>query len=132
MRALALSAWAMVTLFAGCTYECNGSNCSDGCCGANGVCYVGGSDQFCGLQGASCQDCGAQQKVCGGGVCDVACVADSPCETRLDCCAKHLCVDGRCVACRSSGQSCFHHEDCCAYPAQTCQQYNFAWVCRSL
>jgi hypothetical protein len=143
MRRLVLIA---LTAFAGlsaCTYECNATNCADGCCGANGVCYAGGSDgggsdTYCGLGGAACQDCAAQQQTCNAGTCGVACVMGAHCEKSSDCCSTQICWNpnpelgnGECTHCRAGGDSCVYNEDCCGYPGLRCDRpdgVNF--ICR--
>ena len=122
MRMLALCALALVTVLEGCAYECNATNCADGCCGGGGVCYVGGKDPYCGLNGAACQDCSAQQRICGEGVCGLDCVLDSPCKSKDDCCADYLCFEEKCTKCRGGGATCWHKEECCGFPLQLCER----------
>jgi len=113
MRTLVLLAWAPLLLSA-CTYECNAANCADGCCGENGVCYVGGSDRYCGEGAVACQDCSAKQQSCKAGRCETPCVKGAPCQTRADCCSAYICVNQACTTCLLSEAVCTDKGDCCA------------------
>lgn len=138
MRSPVLLALVALAALPACTYECDAANCADGCCGDNGVCHVAGGDAFCGLGGAACQDCGAQQLTCGAGTCEVACVQGAPCETSSDCCSSLFCwksspgqSQGECSPCRRSGESCSLNEDCCGFPSHRCQRPDgIHFVCR--
>ncbi|MGC4117741.1 MAG: hypothetical protein QM765_24930 [Myxococcales bacterium] len=116
MRTLALYAWVLTGLLASCSYECNASNCADGCCGANGVCYVGGGDPYCGLKGAACQDCGAQGLLCNSaGTCEKRCDRNASCSDEEDCCPLFTCFQQKCVYCLDVGSICEHGPNCCGY-----------------
>lgn len=138
MRTPVLLALATIAGLSACTYECNASNCADGCCGENGVCYVRGGDAFCGLDGLACQDCRADQRICSNGACGIPCVRGSSCETSSDCCSTLICwksspglSQGECSSCRGPGESCSLNEDCCGYPSQRCQRPDgFNFICR--
>jgi hypothetical protein len=97
---------------------CNGQTCPSGCCdGAN--CLPGNLDSFCGIAGAACLDCEAQDQRCQGQSCsDVP----PPCNATncQGCCDTFdVCQPGFIdVQCGQAGKSC---EDCTQLvPASTC------------
>lgn len=139
MRSLVLWACALITLLPGCSYDCNASNCADGCCGANGVCYVGGTDESCGLGGAACQDCSAAGQICGRGKCGLKCVEGLACEKKADCCDELICWEKSCAPCRWRGESCASSEECCGHDptnidSRRCWPTNgntyLPWICQ--
>ena len=110
------------------TRQCNATNCQDGCCDAEGMCWVGGSDDYCGQGGHACIDCSASGMRCketGTACCGQT---GNSCSSDANCCEgaysfdKFYCEsrDGgsTCQACKSYGQ-CAESRECC--PSYTCQ-----------
>ncbi len=71
---------------------CDPGNCA-GCC-SNGQCLgapLNGSSNFCGNNGAVCDNCGARGEACT----NFTCVASTPCNPAT--CANGCCANGQCI-----------------------------------
>ncbi|MBI5543293.1 MAG: hypothetical protein HY901_05355 [Deltaproteobacteria bacterium] len=132
LRFTLLSLTVLLSL-SSCSYDCNSSNCADGCCGEHGVCYVGGPDKACGLLGAACVDCSASGTSCAKGACVVSCQAGRSCRSKADCCATHFCVNGECESCRIQGEVCSIPGAACCEKLDCERPFSTSttWTCRS-
>ena len=87
-----------------CDKKCTPQNCPKGCCSADGfTCVQPPTDTACGLNGATCQDCAFQNKICWNGRCEPDC--KKTCER---CCQGNHCVsEWNDQTCGSNGLACF-------------------------
>jgi hypothetical protein len=132
---------AIALLAAGCQHVCDASNCPDGCCGEDGLCWVDNTQDRCGLGGAACQAC-SFSALCTAGACIPKCnatnctngccnefgqcdqVTDISCGMAGSTCsvcgsAQHCDNAGRCSACGMYQARCTADADCClGHPCQ--------------
>jgi hypothetical protein len=107
--------------------KCNAQTCPSGCC-AGDVCAVGSQDNACGVGGAACTDCTAQNATCTGG----KCVPNPPTCTPQNCPG---CCDATGVCqpgflnnqCGQNGASCAN----CTAQGSTCDTAVAPRVCSS-
>lgn len=104
---LALGLVHALLFFAACTRTCDSNSCADGCCDAEGECWVGQGDTECGLGGVLCTDCLRENKACvaKAGSCGAKCSPDN-CN---GCCSEDLCitqVELNASLCGSGGKAC--------------------------
>lgn len=139
---------ATLLLGAGCPHVCDSHTCPDGCCAADGTCWVDNTYDKCGLDGRTCRECDYSAQTCTLGQCvnkcnasncpNGCCTSTGSCWTSLSTgfCGKggaacRDCYDtnqrctqsGTCGTCGDYGDSCTSNAQCCI--DYTCQYDSF-------
>jgi hypothetical protein len=127
---------SILGLVGGCSFQCNLESCADGCCGSDGLCWIDGANDKCGLSAAACVDCTLTGQVCsastqcvaptngsgsgsGGTTGGTQCLAfgDSCAPGLSQCCSGYFCSSSTYTcssSCASIDADCNFDSDCCS------------------